>query len=231
MPTRRANRVRSCIWRDCRRTICTLRDLPPDPSPFAFWTATLLLSIDQTLIEQLRRGDRAAFAVVIERHQRAVFGYLRARLLQSTDADDMTQEVFLRFYLSQARFDSNALVRPWLLGIARNLLREHIKGMKRRKEVAWTELCLELESVLPPDAQGTDDDDVMRHLPICLDGLGPGAREAIELQYRGERKLAEIGRQLHRSEGAIKLLLHRARQALKDCLERRKKQAEHNQRT
>ena len=191
----------------------------------------MLLSIDQTLIEQLRRGDRAAFAAVIERHQRAVFGYLRARLLQATDADDMTQEVFLRFYLSQARFDSNALVRPWLLGIARNLLREHVKGMKRRKEVAWTELCLELESVVPPNAQSTDDDDVMRHLPICLDGLGPSAREAIELQYRGERKLAEIGRQLHRSEGAIKLLLHRARQALKDCLERRKKQAEHNQRT
>ncbi|HEY4259822.1 MAG TPA: RNA polymerase sigma factor, partial [Schlesneria sp.] len=119
----------------------------------------MLLSIDQTLIEQLRRGDRSAFAAVIERHQRAVYGYLRARLLQATDADDMTQEVFLRFYLSQARFDSNALVRPWLLGIARNLLREHIKGMKRRKEVAWTELCLELESVMPADAQLTDDDD------------------------------------------------------------------------
>ena len=187
----------------------------------------MLLSADQALIEQLRRGDRAAFAAVIERHQRAVYGYLRARLLQATDADDMTQEVFLRFYLSQARFDSSALVRPWLLGIARNLLREHIKGLKRRKEVAWTELCLELESVMPPDAQWTDDEDVMRHLPICLDGLGPSAREAIDLQYRGERKLAEIGRQLHRSEGAVKLLLHRARQALKDCLARRTKQSEH----
>ena len=187
----------------------------------------MLLSIDQILIEQLRRGDRAAFAAVIERHQRAVFGYLRARLLQATDADDMTQEVFLRFYLSQARFDSTALVRPWLLGIARNLLREHVKGVKRRKEVAWTELCLELESVMPPDALWTDDDDLMKHLPICLDGLGPSAREAIELQYRGERKLAEIGRQLHRSEGAIKLLLHRARQALRDCLDRRKKHADY----
>ena len=191
----------------------------------------MLLSIDQTLIEQLRRGDRSAFAAVIERHQRAVYGYLRARLLQATDADDMTQEVFLRFYLSQARFDSNALVRPWLLGIARNLLREHIKGMKRRKEVAWTELCLELESVMPVDAQSGDDDDIMKHLPLCMDGLGPSAREAIDLQYRGERKLADIGRQLHRSEGAVKLLLHRARQALRDCLERRKKQSEHDQRT
>ena len=99
--------------------------------------------------------------------------------------------------------------------------------MKRRKEVAWTELCLELESVMPPSAQGGDDDDVMLHLPVCMDGLGPSAREAIELQYRGERKLAEIGRQLHRSEGAVKLLLHRARQALRDCLERRKKQSSH----
>ena len=173
---------------------------------------------DQTLIEQLRRGDRSAFAQVIERHQRSVFGYLRARVQQASDADDMMQEVFLRFYLAQARFDSTALIRPWLLGIARNLLREHVRDVKRRKEVAWTELCLELESVLPPDALWTDADDALRHLPKCLEELGPSARQAIDLHYRSQRKLVEIGRELHRSEGAVKLLMHRARQALKDCL-------------
>ena len=173
---------------------------------------------DQTLIEQLRRGDRSAFAQVIERHQRSVYGYLRARVQQASDADDMMQEVFLRFYLAQARFDSTALIRPWLLGIARNLLREHVRDVKRRKEVAWTELCLELESVLPPDALWTDADDALRHLPKCLEELGPSARQAIDLHYRSQRKLVEIGRELHRSEGAVKLLMHRARQALKDCL-------------
>jgi RNA polymerase sigma-70 factor (ECF subfamily) len=80
---------------------------------------------------------------------------------------------------------------------------------------------------MPPDALWSEDEDMMRHLPVCMDGLGPSAREAIELQYRGERKLADIGKQLHRSEGAVKLLLHRARQALKDCLDRRKRQAAH----
>ena len=173
---------------------------------------------DQTLIEQLRGGDRTAFALVIERNQRSVYGYLRARLQQASDADDMMQEVFLRFYLSQARFDSTALIRPWLLGIARNLLREHVRDVKRRKEVAWTELCLELESVLPPDALWSDADDVIRYLPTCLEELGPSARQAIELHYRSQRKLADIGRELRRSEGAVKLLMHRARQALKDCL-------------
>jgi RNA polymerase sigma-70 factor (ECF subfamily) len=176
---------------------------------------------DQSLIEQLRGGDKSAFEVVIERNQRSVYGYLRARLHHAIDADDMTQEVFLRFYLAQARFDSSALIRPWLLGIARNLLREHVRSAKRRKEVAWTELCLELESVLPPDWLWTEADDMMRHLPDCLGELGPSARQAIDLHYRSERKLAEIGHQLHRSEGAVKLLMHRARHALKDCLHRR----------
>jgi RNA polymerase sigma-70 factor (ECF subfamily) len=173
---------------------------------------------DQTLIEQLRRGERTAFAQVIERNQRSVYGYLRARLQQTSDADDMMQEVFLRFYLAQARFDSTALIRPWLLGIARNLLREHVRDVKRRKEVAWTELCLDLESVLPPDALWNDADDIIRHLPQCLEELGPSARQAVDLHYRSQRKLADIGRELHRSEGAVKLLMHRARQALKDCL-------------
>lgn len=171
---------------------------------------------DQQLIEQLRRGDRAAFGQIIDQHQRAIFGYLRARLTQPTDAEDMTQEVFLRFYQAQARFDSTALIRPWLLGIARNLLREHVRSVKRRREVAWTELCLELESVLPFEAAA--DEDALLHLPGCLSGLGPSARQAIELRYRDERKLIEIGEHLHRSEGAVKLLMHRARQALRDCL-------------
>lgn len=176
-------------------------------------------------MEQLRRGDRAAFAQVIERHQRSVYGYLRARLQQTSDADDMMQEVFLRFYLAQARFDSTALIRPWLLGIARNLLREHVRDVKRRKEVVWTELCLDLESVLPPDALWSDADDVTQHLPQCLEELGPSARQAIELHYRSQRKLADIGRELHRSEGAVKLLMHRARQALRDCLHSRTNRA------
>ena len=182
------------------------------------WEPALSNVSDQILIEQLRQGDRTAFALVIERNQRSVYGYLRARLQQISDADDMMQEVFLRFYLSQARFDSTALIRPWLLGIARNLLREHVRDVKRRTEVAWTELCLELESVLPPDALWSDADDVIRHLPKCLEELGPSARQAVELHYRSQRKLAEIGHELHRSEGAVKLLMHRARQALKDCL-------------
>jgi RNA polymerase sigma-70 factor (ECF subfamily) len=174
---------------------------------------------DHWLIQSAQQGDRAAFEAIIKRHQGAVYGYLRSRLLEPADAEDLCQEVFLRCYSAQARFDSPAMVRPWLIGIARNLLRERARRMKRRREVAWTELCLELELLIPPD--DNQHDSAVRHLPECLDSLGPTAREALDLHYRSCLRLAVIGDKLHRTEGAVKLLMFRARQALRHCLDGR----------
>jgi RNA polymerase sigma-70 factor (ECF subfamily) len=177
---------------------------------------------DQTLIRRAQSGDREAFEVLVRRHQAAVFGFLRARVLQASDAEDLTQEVFLRCYQARARFDSSSLVRPWLMGIARNLLREHVRRVRRRKEVAWTELCLELDAL---DGQGESCaeeayDELLTRLPGCLQALGPSAREAIDLRYHARLRLAQIGQRLRRSEGAVKLLMFRARHALRHCLDR-----------
>ena len=172
---------------------------------------------DQTLIERAQRGDRVAFGQIVVRHQGAVYGYLRARLLQPTDAEDLTQEVFLRCYLARARFDTAALIRPWLLGIARNLLREHVRAVKRRKETGWTELCLQLEEMIPNHDDRAEE--ILAHLPFCLQSLGQSARQALDLYYASRLRLAEIGEQLKRSEGAVKLLMFRARQAVRRCLD------------
>lgn len=172
---------------------------------------------DKALIDRLMQGDRSAFESIVLEHQRAVYGYLRARVLQHNDAEDLTQEVFLRFYTGRNRFDSSAMVRPWLLGIARNLLKEHTRKQKRRKEIAWTRLCLELEELI--DVKDDQYEDVLIHLPGCLESLGQSAREAIDLRYASNLPLATIGEKLRRSEGAIKLLMFRARQALKYCLD------------
>jgi len=172
---------------------------------------------DRLLVEAAQRGDRAAFETIVGRHQGPVYGYLRSRLLEPADAEDLCQEVFLRCYLGRARFDSSVLLRPWLIGIARNLLHEHVRRVQRRKEVGWTELCLQLEEMI--DAQDDRHDDAMAHLPECLQSLGQSARQALELRYRARLRLAEIGEQLRRSEGAVKLLMFRSRQALRNCLD------------
>ncbi|MCI0357221.1 MAG: sigma-70 family RNA polymerase sigma factor [Planctomycetaceae bacterium] len=175
------------------------------------------------LVASAQRGDNRAFAVLIELYQNTVYGFLRARLTEPADAEDLCQEVFLRCYLGREKLSRAAAVGPWLIGIARNLLREHVRRVHRRKEVAWTELCLELDSLASEHEQHHDE--ALAHLPVCLESLGQSAREAIDLRYRMQLRMAEIGLQLKRSEGAVKLLVHRARAALRHCLDRRLKKA------
>lgn len=178
------------------------------------------MSSDQELSERLLKNDRAAFEAIVQKYQRGVFAYLKSRILAMSDAEDLTQEVFLRFYQARERFDTNSLIRPWLLGIARNLLKEHLRKLKRRKEVTWTELCLELEDIVH-QRPGETNEDFLAHLPHCIGELGQSAREAIQLRYSANLSLLDIGQKLKRSEGAIKLLMFRARQALKYCLDSR----------
>lgn len=176
------------------------------------------------LMEAAGRGDRDAFAAIVRENQAVVFAYLRARLIEPADAEDLCQEVFFRCYLGRADFERTAELRPWLIGIARNVLREHIRKSTRRREVAWTEVCLTLdELVASPDAVcGThDSDEAIEHLPGCLDSLGQSSRQAIDMYYADQLRLAEIGRRTERSEGAVKLIMYRARQALKNCLHRK----------
>lgn len=166
-----------------------------------------------------READELILKAILGEHQGAIYGYLRSRVFQAADAEDLTQEVFLRWCQNRHRFDDSRKVRPWLLGIARNVLREHIKRTQNRKEIAWTELCLHLEQLL--DTKDDDDShyiEVLPHLPGCLQELGPSSRQALMLHYHANLSLANIAEQLHRSVGAVKLLMFRARQFLKQCL-------------
>jgi RNA polymerase sigma-70 factor, ECF subfamily len=178
------------------------------------------LKTQETISSPAANGveDKLVLQSVLRDHQGAVFGYLRSRLAQPADAEDLTQEVFLRWHLGRVRFDPSQKLRPWLLGIARLVLLEHLKKLQNRKEVAWTEFCLDLEQLV----EFKDDDDrygeVLPHLPACLEEMGPTARQCLALRYESNLSLSSIAEQLRRSEGAVKLLMFRARQALKQCL-------------
>ncbi len=191
-----------------------MQNTPDNPSPARS-------ADDAVLLAAAQRGDHAAFTAIIDRHARLVHGYLRARLARPADADDLGQEVFLRVYTARAvpREGAGVAMRPWLIGIARNVLREHARAGRRRRETAWTELCLDIEDIA---GAGRDDggfDDVMGKLPRCLEALGPSARQAIDLYYHEDLRMQEIATRFKRSEGAVKLLVHRARQAVRRCLE------------
>lgn len=187
-----------------------------------------VLTAEQALVRDVQQGDRQAFAALLAQHQQAVFGFLRARSLDFMHAEDATQEVFLRCYLQRERLHRGTTARAWLLGIARNVLLEHLRKVKRSRERAWTELCLEIDDLAAesPALQGdlNPSSDPAALLPACLQSLGQSAKESLEMHYRSGLRLQEIAIKLKRSEGAVKLLMFRARQALKHCLRARLEQ-------
>jgi len=147
-------------------------------------------------------------AAIVDRYQLVVYSFFRARVLQESDAEDLTQEVFVRFYTARSRFDDSREIRPYLLGIARNLLRERARTLRHRNEVSWTELCLEVEEATPEVE--TAQDERLDRLPQCIARLGPAARMAIELYYGARLRVQEIADRMQRSEGAVKV--HPSRQ-------------------
>jgi RNA polymerase sigma-70 factor (ECF subfamily) len=181
----------------------------------------------QGLVLAAQRGDQKAFAAIVEFYQHTVFGYLRARLFDATEAEDLCQETFLRCFQGREKLSRTTQVGPWLIGIARNLLREHVKRVNRRREVAWTELCLELDQLV--SERNSQASDALQNLPMCLESLGPSAQQAIDLRYRAQMRMNEIAAHLRRSEGAVRLLVHRARLALKQCLEGRLRSSENHE--
>lgn len=194
------------------------------------WTGQLMDQANpiHSLGGETMRADQTAATTPVDKkrwfeqvytdHHRVVFGFLRARVLDHADADDLTQEVFLRFYSGLGRYDPtrNPDARPWLRGISRNVLREHIRKIKRRKETGWTELCLELDDLI---GGAIDEDDRLNLLPTCINQLGDSARHAIRAHYMQGKKLKVIAQEMDRTVGAVKVLMVRSRQALRKCVE------------
>ena len=154
----------------------------------------------------------APFSEVYAENYAAVHGYLRARILRIHDTEDLCQEVFPRTFRLLKRYDGSTPIKYWVLGIARNILREFVRKVRRRKEVAWAELCLELEATIEAE---NPYEDILPLLPVCTLQLTESAREALNLRYMVGLKLQAVAEKVGSSLGAVKVLMYRARQILR----------------
>lgn len=78
-------------------------------------------AVEAALIERCRRQDVEAFGKFVDLYQNRVYGFVRRMVPNSEEAEDVTQEVFIRAYQSFGRFDARSSVRTWLFRIAHNL--------------------------------------------------------------------------------------------------------------
>ena len=176
-----------------------------------------------TSLEELARlaadGDKDAFAEIYGALLDPVFRYLYWNLGRREDAEDLSEEVFLRCLVNIGTYDpGRGPFKAWAFRIAHNLLVDH---QRRRGRRGHEELREELEDGALPAAERLEGEERARALREMLGELPSPQRQVIVMKYFAEMSNAEVAQALGRSEGAVNALQHRALRRLGRLLEER----------
>src|SRR5437667_386277 len=170
---------------------------------------------DAEIVDLVLAGEQDAFAVLVERYKDAVQNLAYRMLSNATEAEDVTQEVFVRAYTQLATYKPAHKFSTWLLSIASHLA---IDQLRRRRFLA---LPLEdvpfLEWIVDSGAspeQSTLQGEQQDEIQVYLQRLPGKYRAVIVLRYWYDFSYEEIARTLNLTPPLVKARLHRARELL-----------------
>jgi RNA polymerase sigma-70 factor (ECF subfamily) len=170
---------------------------------------------DASLVKRCLRGDNEAIRQLVSRFESDVYG-LCVRLLHNRhDAEDVTQEVFLRIFRSLSGWDPSRLLKPWIMGIAVNRCRTWLTQRTRRPELV--DYLQDTVAAHPAD----DSSELLTEIQAALTELRLEYRTVFVLFHEQGQPYEEIAEALDRPVGTIKTWLHRARLEILERLRRR----------
>lgn len=182
---------------------------------------------EPALIARVLRGERAAFRPLVEAHEPAVFGLCR-RLLDGdeAEAEDLSQETFLRAYRRLGELNDRYRFGPWLYQIARSLCRDRVRRKLaerralsgRRNLERWRNVTSGRRSAY----QESQDDDVVS----VLVGMPEDERKVLELKYFEGRSYQEIATRMSLTFSQVDHLIRQARSRLANRAEVKRRQHE-----
>ncbi len=179
--------------------------------------------IDPVIMDWVSRaleGDQDAFAELVYTFQDAVFNLCYRMLYDRGEAEDASQETFLRAYLNLKRYDPGRPFKTWVLTIASN---HCIDRIRRRRVQLYSideplpHLSLSADEPEPEDIAVLNEKS--KEVQTLLESLNPEYRAAVVLRYWYDFSYQEIADMLETTESAIKSRLFRARQMLAEKLD------------
>jgi len=170
---------------------------------------------DGYIINKCLNGNSAAFGFLVDKYKAAVYAFAYAELRNFHDAEDVTQEVFIKAYqkLRTLRRWDNFLA--WLYSITSNLCKMWVRAQSRRPDREFIE-DQDPETLEEPSIDPHRENQVFELLHEALDSLPKAYRQVLTLYYLGGMNSVEIARFLGTSPTAIRQRLTRARAQLKE---------------
>ena len=171
---------------------------------------------DAELIERCLRRDNTAWDQIVARFRRKIFHIAYKFTGKHDEAEDLSQEIFLKVFRSLDKFHRDADFSTWLSSVARNYCIDHYRASKREKEVLVEDL---VAFDLAPAASGNphralEELDRRSFVRKGLDMLPEKLREAVILRDLQGLSYQEMADRLHLPEGTVKSRINRGREEL-----------------
>jgi RNA polymerase sigma-70 factor (ECF subfamily) len=170
---------------------------------------------DHELAERFRGGDRAAFDLLVRRHQKGMWRLVRRYVKSDADAADVTQLAFVRAFRGLAAFRGTATVRSWLYRIAINCALSWLRDHRREQPTEIAEDALIASN--PALAQLSAGDD-RAQLRRAIAELPPKQKLVLELRVFDDLSFREVAELADCSENTAKVNFHYAVKRLRDIL-------------
>jgi RNA polymerase sigma-70 factor (ECF subfamily) len=177
-------------------------------------------SQDGKLISQIRQGDLRALGVLYDRYKAQVFRTALAITRDSSTAEDILQESFMRFYANIDRLDESRPLAPWLYRVVVNLSYNWVT--RRGRWLAPLEHAIDLLRSDPKTSpeKVVERNELQQIVREALDSINFEHRVVLVLFYLGGFSLKEVAYILDLPEGTVKSRLHYGRERLRVRLER-----------
>ena len=172
---------------------------------------------DANLMAALREGSSSAMTRLVERWQPRLLAFVYRYIQNEAVARDLTEETFVRLYLSRDRYDSSRSFSTWLFGIASNLCRNQFHWWNRRQETSLEDVPEAVDPRSPADHAGQKEEAAV--MARCVRQLPHGLRVSIILYYYEGLSYAEIAEILGCTVRGVESRLYRARRRLGRKLE------------
>ena len=177
-----------------------------------------------SLIKRCLKGDQAAWETLVRQHWRKVFNVAYKFVGKYDEAEDLTQDIFLKIFKSLDTFDRRANFQTWLVSVSRNLCIDHYRSVRKEREtidrgVDASELSPASKEVSPIAALEQRDRvsllrDALAELPATL-------RSAVVMRDIQELSYQEIADRLRLPEGTVKSRINRGRTELAKQIRKR----------
>src|SRR5687768_17964589 len=176
-----------------------------------------------SLIEQCLAGDQAAWEQIVRQNWRKVFNVAYKFVGKHDEAEDLTQDIFLKIFKALASFDRRANFQTWIISISRNLCIDHYRSVRKERQTIAREVDAgELQPVSSDRGPyaAAEHQDLRVLLRQALHTLPATLRTAVVMRDLQEQSYQEIADRLGLPEGTVKSRINRGRLELARQLKR-----------